>query len=131
MNWRLHRIVGWLMFGIFLFTGFYQKFNWGHIDRGDLLMRSLFRARHIYLLLSFLIHELIGIYGQPQAPGWRQTGQTIGSFFLFAGSTVLVAAYFHDPIHKIVEMSWGEWGIHLTFLGSFLHVISAKGPTTL
>ncbi len=85
-------------------------------------LRLLMRSRHIYILLSSLIHICLGIYLRIHAETWRKSLQIFGSVLLFAGSFLFVWAFFHETYttQKFSEIS--RFALYATLGGTVFHL---------
>ena len=86
-------------------------------------LRLLMRSRHIYILLSSLIHILLGIYLNIQKETWRRIVQILGSILLIAGSGLLVWAFVFETYTAKHFSDISRFGLYATLYGTILHVI--------
>lgn len=87
-------------------------------------LRMLMRSRHIYILLSSLIHILLGLYLQIQPQFWRKILQILGSVFLFSGSAWLVWAFVFETYTVKQFSDASRYGLYFTLWGTILHLLS-------
>lgn len=73
----LHLIFGISTFVIFLITGRFMRTDFPDKAVIPQEFRMLMRSRHIYILLSSLIHILLGLYITPHRNPWRKSLQII------------------------------------------------------
>lgn len=118
----LHLIFGIAVFIIFLITGKFMRVDFPDKDVIPQDFRLLMRSRHIYILLSALLHILLGLYFQTSAKTWRKVLQIFGSLLLFAGTITLVCAFFYETYtaHSFSEAS--RSGLYLTLAGTLIHL---------
>ena len=121
---RAHLIFGIVVFVVFLVTGQFMEASFPENDAISQEFRLLMRSRHIYILLSALLHLLLGVYFQPVSQGWRKHLQTAGSGFLAVGSLLLVSAFFYETYSTSHFSELSRSGLYVTLAGAFFHVIS-------
>ena len=121
---RAHLIFGIVVFVVFLVTGQFMEVSFPEKDVISQEFRLLMRSRHIYILLSALLHLLLGVYFQTIALGWRKHLQTAGSAFLAVGSVLLVFAFFYETYSTNHFSELSRSGLYVTLAGALFHVIS-------
>lgn len=82
----LHLVFGIILFIVFLITGKFMRADFPDKELIPQDFRLLMRSRHIYILLSSLIHIVLGIYLQISKETWRKILQIFASILLFAGT---------------------------------------------
>ena len=122
---RFHLIFGLLLVIAFLLTGQYMDRFHQHLQSMPDGPRMLYRSRHIYILLSGLIHLGIGAYFRYRVRPSRRTLQLLGSLFITAASVLFVFAFFREPGLTGLEAPLASKGIYLIAFGVVLHVLSA------
>ncbi len=81
----------------FVGTGLYLRWNLAGLSADDLLRRMMFRANHIYILLSALALPALRFGLRPSVHGRRRQVQW-GATLLYGLTVVgLIAAFFLDP----------------------------------
>lgn len=121
---KLHLLIGLLLFGAFLFTGYYMSKHFPQIYLNDERLRFTFRSNHIYILMGSIIHLITGFYFRGSLTRWKFRSQLLGSLLSVLASIVLVAAFFVDNVN-VEDRMLTLIGIIL-FLGSVvLHGIGA------
>lgn len=85
--------------------------------------RLLMRSRHIYILLSSLIHICLGLYLQIHPQIRRKTLQISGSLLLITGSVLLVWAFAHETYFVKDFSDLSRFGLYATLAGTGLHLI--------
>jgi hypothetical protein len=86
-------------------------------------LRILMRSRHIYILLSSLIHICLGVYLQIHATAWRKILQILASSFLFAGSILFVWAFIYETYTTRHFSDISRYALYTTLAGTILHLI--------
>jgi len=119
----LHLIFGVAVFIVFLITGKFMRVDFPDKEIIPPDLRLLMRSRHIYILLSGLIHILLGLYLQIHAQVWRKALQIFGSVLLFAGSVLLVWAFVHETYTTREFSDISRFGLYTTLWGTGLHLI--------
>ena len=84
--------------------------------------RLLMRSRHIYILLSSFIHILLGLYLQIHPQIWRKYLQIIGSVALFAGTILLISAFFYETYTTQIFSSFSRFGLYTMLGGTIFHL---------
>jgi magnesium-transporting ATPase (P-type) len=119
---RLHLVFGIVLFVVFLVTGRFMR--WDFPDKEIIApeFRILMRSRHIYILLSSLIHILLGVYLQIRAPAWRRNLQIFASVLLMGGSVLLVWAFVYETyvLRQYSEVS--RFALYATLAGTVFHL---------
>ncbi len=82
-------------------------------------------SRHIYILLSSLIHIVLRIYLEIQAKIWRKVLQILGSILLISGSVLFVWALIHETygIGHFSDIS--RFALYTTLAGTVFHLFGA------
>ena len=89
--------------------------------------RMLYRSRHIYILLSAMLHLGVGSYFSYHSQTARRTMQLIGSLFITVASALFVYAFFYEPNLSGLYTPVSRNGIFLTAIGTLLHLLSGVG----
>lgn len=89
--------------------------------------RMLYRSRHIYILLSAMLHLGVGSYFSYHPQTARRTMQLIGSLFITIASALFVYAFFYEPNLSGLYTPVSRNGIFLTAIGTLLHLLSGVG----
>lgn len=119
----LHLIFGIAVFVIFLVTGRFMRADFPDKEIIPPEFRLLMRSRHIYILLSSLIHILLGLYLEIQPQIWRKSLQTLGSLLLISGSVFLIWAFWQETyaVHNFSNLS--RYGLYATLAGAVFHFL--------
>ena len=119
---RLHLIFGIIVFVIFLVTGKFMRVDFPDKEDIDQSLRLLMRSRHIYILLVSFLHIALGVYLQIYGELWRKLLQIFGSVLLFAGTLLLICAFFYETysVKNFSEMS--RFGLYFSLAGTIFHL---------
>ncbi len=120
---RVHRIVGVATIVVFLMTGFYLRWRVPALYGDDPVIHFLFRANHIYILMSGLVNLGIGTYLVLHGTRWRRNVQLAGSCLLLAAPIVLIAAFIYDPPRASPHRYVTVVGVLILFLGLLCHAM--------
>ena len=118
-----HLIFGIILFVIFLITGKFMRVDFPDKEIIPQDLRLLMRSRHIYILLSSLIHVVLGIYLQIHAQIWRKFVQILGSVLLISGSVLFVWAFVHETYTTQHFSDISRNALYTTLAGIVLHLI--------
>ena len=122
---RFHLIFGLLLVIIFLLTGQYMDRYHNHLRGMADGMRMLYRTRHIFILLSGLLHLGIGTYFFYRSEMWGKTFQAAGSLMITIASVLFVIAFFYEPHLADLKTPLSHRGMYLIASGTLLHVLSS------
>jgi hypothetical protein len=117
----VHLIFGIVVFVIFLVTGKLMRVDFPDKEIISQDFRLLMRSRHIYILLSSFVHIVLGVYLRIHKESWRKYVQIFASVLLFAGTILLIWAFFYETytIRSFSEIS--RWGLYLSLGGTIFH----------
>ena len=118
-----HLIFGVLLFAVFTITGRYMRADFPDKTEIDQTLRILMRSRHIYILLSSLIHMSLGVYLQLRPQLIRKVIQIIGSTVLVISSLMLCWAFVLETYYLQGYSSYSRNGLYLILAGVILHII--------
>ena len=122
---KVHLIFGVLVVLVFLLTGQYMDKFYNHMHGVADGPRLLYRTRHIFILLSGLLHLGIGAYFTYQTEPWRRAIQLLGSLLIFAASFLYLVAFFYEPnLNNNLHTPLSHWGTYAIAAGAVLHVVS-------
>ena len=120
---HFHLIFGIFVLVIFLVTGRYMRVDFPDKEIIPQDFRLLMRSRHIYILLSGLIHILLGLYLQIYTQTWRRVFQIFGSILLLTGSILLIWAFIYETYATREFSEVSRFGLYVTLAGTVLHLI--------
>jgi hypothetical protein len=118
-----HLIFGIILFVVFLITGKFMRWDFPDKEIIPQDLRILMRSRHIYILLSSLIHICLGIYLQIHASIWRKILQISGSALLISGSVLFVWAFIYETYTTRHFSDISRYALYTTLAGTVLHLI--------
>lgn len=119
-----HLIFGIVLFVVFLVTGRFMRADFPDKDIIPQELRLLMRSRHIYILLSSLIHILLGLYLQMHENFWRKYLQMFGSILLFSASLLLVWAFVFETYAAQHFSDISRYGLYASLAGTIFHLLS-------
>lgn len=121
---RFHLIFGLLLFVAFVLTGQYMDKLHEHLRGMSDGPRMLYRSRHIYILLSAMLHLGLGVYFSYQADKVRRTLQVVGSLLITIASVLFVYAFFQEPSLTNLYTPYSRKGIFMLVGGTALHLFA-------
>jgi hypothetical protein len=122
MSW-FHLIFGLLLFWAFTVTGQYMRADFPDKSEIDQSLRILMRSRHIYILLSSLIHIVLGVYLQLRPNIVQRIFQCLGSTLLVISSGLLVWAFIAETYETREYTNISRWGLYAALAGVIAHLI--------
>jgi hypothetical protein len=122
---KLHFIIGAIVVIAFLLTGQYMDKRLNHLTGMADGPRSLYRTRHIFILLAGLLNLGIAAYFTYRIEAWRRVLQRLGSSLVFAASFLFLFAFFYEPTLGDLHTPLTHWGTYTIALGTLLHVVSS------
>lgn len=123
---KLHGFVGVGGLAAFLGTGIYLATTAPEHYRHDEALRFIYRANHVYVLLSSLVNLVLGIYLVSPAAGWRSLSSKIGSYLLLASPLVLLIAFVVETRRVTPDRPLTTIGIVLLLLGTLAQLPSQR-----
>jgi hypothetical protein len=120
----IHLSVGIITVIIFLFTGIYMRLNFPEIYNSNEAIRYIFRANHVYILLSGLINISTGTYLVLYSNNRVRNLQIIGSVLLLFAPILLIAAFFYEPPKARPDRYITGLGIVFILIGIICHLIA-------
>jgi|SRR4030095_4019369 hypothetical protein len=121
---RFHLIFGLLVVLVFLLTGQYMDRFYNHLEGMADGPRMLYRTRHIFILLSGLLHLGIGSYYRPRLHPWLRVVQLFGSLLIIVASVLFTVAFFYEPRLHDLYAPLSLKGMIIIAVGTLLHVFS-------
>jgi len=118
-----HLVFGIIVFIIFLITGKFMRVDFPDKEIIPQEFRLLMRSRHIYILLSGLLHVLLGLYLQLHPQAWRKFLQMSGSILLFAGTLTLIWAFAYETYTVKTFSETSRAGLYVTLAGTIFHLL--------
>lgn len=121
---RFHIIFGLIVVVVFLLTGQYMDRYHQHLMYMADGPRMLYRTRHIFILMSGLLHLGIGSYFKYRLQTWRRVLQILGSVFITIAPVIFTIAFFLEPNMQNLETPLSLVGMILIAVGALLHLVS-------
>lgn len=118
----VHLIFGIAVFVVFLVTGKLMRVDFPDKEIISQDFRLLMRSRHIYILLASFVHIVLGVYLQIHKEKWRKYVQTFASVLLFAGTLLLIWAFFYETYATKSFSEISRWGLYLSLGGTIFHL---------
>ena len=121
---RFHLIFGLLVLVVFLLTCQYMDRFHEHLRYTPDGPRMLYRTRHIFILLSGLLHLGIGSYFAYRTQTWRRALQMLGSALITIAPVLFTIGFFYEPYLQGLHAPLSKIGVIITAVGALLHVVS-------
>ena len=121
---RFHLIFGLVVLVVFLLTGQYMDRFHEHLRYTPDGPRMLYRTRHIFILMSGLLHLGIGSYFSLRVQTWRRALQILGSALITIAPVLFTIGFFYEPNLQGLYAPLSKIGIIITAVGALLHVVS-------
>lgn len=121
---RFHLIFGLVVLVVFLLTGQYMHWYHAHLAYTPDGPRMLYRTRHIFILLSGLLHLGIGTYFSYRTQTWRRVLQYVGSALITIAPVLFTIGFFYEPHLQGLYAPFSKKGIIMIAVGALLHVVS-------
>ena len=84
----------------------------------------LYRTRHIFILMSGLLHLGIGSYFSYRVQTWRRALQYLGSALITIAPVLFTIGFFYEPHLQGLYAPLSKRGIIMLAVGALLHVVS-------
>jgi hypothetical protein len=123
---KLHLVVGLVGIAVFLGTGLYMFRGFPELYGTNEAVRYMYRANHVYVLLSSLINVALAVYLVPARPGWKASIGKIGSVLLILSPMVLCYAFFAEAPKATPERVFTGLGVLALLLGVLAHLPSYR-----
>jgi hypothetical protein len=120
---RLHLIVGVLLLVAFILTGQYMDKVHAHLIDMAVGPRMLYRTRHIFILLTSLIHLGLGTYVRPRAERWRRVLQWTGSLLLVVAGGFFIQGFIYEPSLASLSTPFSHRAAYVVVAGMLLHAL--------
>ena len=121
---RFHLIFGLVLLVVFLLTGQYMDRFHEHLRFMPDGPRMLYRTRHIFILLSGLVHLGIGTYFSYRTQTWRRVLQCLGSALITIAPVLFTIGFFYEPHLQGLYAPLSKQGVIMIAVGALLHVVS-------
>ena len=124
---RFHLIFGVTVLVVFLLTGQYMDRVHNHLMYMPDGPRMLYRTRHIFILMSGLVHLGIGSYFRYQWTTVRRVLQMVGSILITVAPVLFTIAFFYEPRLEELHAPLSLAGMIMIAVGTLLHLFSGVG----
>ena len=124
---RFHLIFGVIIVIVFLLTGQYMDRYHQHLMYMTDGPRMLYRTRHIFILMSGLLHLGIGAYFSYRSGSVRRVLQIIGSVLITVAPVLFTIAFFYEPHLDDLNTPLSLSGTISISAGTLLHLFSGVG----
>jgi hypothetical protein len=121
---NFHLVFGVLVIIVFLLTGQYMDRYHEHLRGMADGPRMLFRSRHIFILLSGLLHLGLGTYWRNRLTPPRRVVQLIGSVLITVASVFFLLAFIYEPLLEGLYGPYARVAIYAIAAGTLLHLLS-------
>jgi hypothetical protein len=121
---RFHLIFGFVVLVVFLLTGQYMDRFHEHLRYTPDGPRMLYRTRHIFILMSGLLHLGIGSYFALRTDTWRRAFQILGSALITIAPVLFTIGFFYEPYLQGLHAPLSKIGVIIMAVGALLHVVS-------
>src|SRR5215510_14999741 len=121
---RFHLIFGLTVLVVFLLTGQYMDRVHHHLMYLSDGPRMLYRTRHIFILMSGLVHVGIGSYFRYQLSTTRRALQLAGSVLITVAPILFTIAFFYEPHLEQLHTPLSLAGTITIAIGTLLHLFS-------
>ena len=121
---RFHLIFGFVVLVVFLLTGQYMDRFHEHLKYTPDGPRMLYRTRHIFILMSGLLHLGLGSYFFARAQTWRRALQMLGSLLITIAPVLFTIGFFYEPYLQGLHAPLSKIGVIIMAVGALLHVVS-------
>jgi uncharacterized membrane protein len=118
-----HLIFGITAFITFLITGKLMRVDFPDKEIIPQDFRILMRSRHIYILLASLVHIVLGVYLEIYKDTLQKYLQIFASGLLFAGTILLVYAFFYETFTARGFSEFSRNGLYLSLAGTIFHLL--------
>jgi hypothetical protein len=122
----VHKTVGIITVLVFVGTGALMRFHFSLVYEANHLVRMMFRANHIYILLAGLLNIAIGSYLMTSRDTRKRRAQLFGSICLLAAPAILIGAFFYEPVLESLDRFLTQLGIILLLVGTLSHLLGAS-----
>lgn len=120
---RVHLVVGVGSLLLFLATGAYMLFGFPELYQQREEIRMMYRATHIYLLMSSLINLMSANFISRVAADLHPRLSGIASLLIVISSALLAAAFFIEPQDYLIDRPITFWAVVFLLAGVLVHTI--------
>jgi hypothetical protein len=121
---RFHLVFGLVVLIVFLLTGQYMDRYHNHLEFMADGPRMLYRSRHIFILMSGLLHLGIGTYFISRSTTARRALQITGSILITVATVLFTVAFFYESRLEGLQNHLSLPGTIMIAVGTLLHPFS-------
>ena len=121
---RFHVVFGLVVLIVFLLTGQYMDRYHDHLEFMADGPRMLYRSRHIFILMSGLLHLGIGTYFSYRPTATRRALQIVGSILITVATVLFTIAFFYESRLEGLQNFLSLPGTIMIAAGTLLHLFS-------
>ena len=126
---KTHLLLGAIGFLAFIATGIYMKASFPAAYNGNEVAHMMFRANHIYLLLSAFLNLVLGLFLISPKQALARKVQNTGSLLLLFSTIVFFAAFFIETAQGNFERPLSLIAVVATVVGIGLLCFSSWRET--
>jgi len=119
---KIHLWGGLFIVVVFFLTGLYLDEAFSVRELANQPMRYMYRANHVYVLLSGLLNVAVGIHFSLHPSDVKKAFQCFGSLLLVSAPGVLLYAFFHETEAQEAVRFFTGMGIFLLFFGTLFQL---------
>ena len=125
MNWLklAHLSVGLVFLALFLATGVYMLVSFPELYKDREEIRMMYRATHIYLLMSSLINLAIANHSFGSQSFYCNWLRRVASVSIIIAPPVFFIAFIVEPQSYLVDRPFSVWGVLLLLFCVLLHTV--------
>ncbi len=119
---KSHFIVGIGFFTIFLVTGVYMIYSFPELYNERQEVRMMYRATHIYILMSALINLISGSYLNETKHLNLLVLRKLASLLILVAPLLFLFAFFYEPPEYLIARPVSFWAVLSLVTGVILHI---------
>lgn len=117
----LHFVIGLVFLILFLLSGVYMSQNFPELYSGREEIRMMYRATHIYILMSALLNLITGSYLlNLKNPNFVKI-RVVASGLIYITPVLFSIAYIYEPPAYLIDRPITFWTVLCLFSGVMLH----------
>ena len=98
-------------------------FNFPELYAGREEVRMMYRATHIYILMSALVNLMTGSYLLNNHNSSFQSLRKIASILILATPPLFFTAFVYEPNEYLIDRPFAFWGVLFLLIGVMLHTL--------
>lgn len=123
----LHTGVGLIFLIIFLATGQYMGASFPDLYDGNEVVRVLYRANHIYILMAAMLNVTLGIYLIQHHKQDRKIIQWLASILILISPILFLSGFFYESHSVDLDRPFTFWGAVFILSGVLLNILAKIG----